>query len=288
MKPILFPNLGLEFNINPVAFTAFDKDIYWYGIIIMSGIILALFLMWRRTKNMSDVDKATSKITWNNITDMVLFMLPVGVICARLYFCIFKWDYYGSHLEDIFKIWNGGLAIYGGIIGGFVTGVIYCKVKKIQVFEMADFCIPYLALCQSIGRWGNFVNQEAFGAETDSFFKMGLFNNELGKYVYYHPAFLYESICTLLIFIILLIVSKRKKFSGQIMFLYFMLYGIARFFIEGLRMDSLYVGNTGIRVSQLLSIILFVVFLIAYIFKRANIRAKLIKILRDNKEEKKD
>ena len=278
MKPILFPNLGLEFNINQVAFTLFGKDIYWYGIIIMSGIILALFLMWRRTKSMSDIEKATTKITWNTITDIVLFMLPIGVICARLYFCIFKWDYYGAHPEDIFKIWNGGLAIYGGIIGGLITGIIFCKVKKIQVFEMADFCFPYLALCQSIGRWGNFVNQEAFGAETDSFFKMGLFNNELGKYVYYHPAFLYEALCTFLIFVILLIVS------GQVMFLYFMLYGIARFFIEGLRMDSLYVGETGIRVSQLLSLILFIVFFVAYLFKRTNLRAKLIKILRENKD----
>ncbi len=288
MKPILFPNLGLELNINPVAFTAFGKEIYWYGLIIMSAIALSLVMAYFRIKKMSDVERLSSKITWDVITDFVLIMIPMGFICARLYYCIFNWSHYANNPAEIFMVWNGGLAIYGGVIGGIIAGIIYAKIKKISFLELADFCMPYVAMCQSIGRWGNFVNQEAFGAETDSFFKMGLYNNALGKYVYYHPAFLYEAACTILIAIILFLVTKKKKFSGQILYLYFILYGIARFFIEGLRMDSLYIGSSGIRVSQLLSAILFGVFLLIYIMRRSNLRPKLIKILRESKEAEKN
>jgi phosphatidylglycerol:prolipoprotein diacylglycerol transferase len=265
MKPILFPNLGIEANINNVAFTIGEKSIYWYGIIIMSGIVLSLILAYRKINNMSQIDKSSRKLSWDFIIDLVLIMLPCGVICARLYYCIFHWDFYGSNLLDIFKIWNGGLAIYGGIIGGFVSGAIYCKIKKVSIFEVADFVLPYVALCQSIGRWGNFVNREAYGSETNSFLKMGIYNTSSGAYEYVHPTFLYESICTFLIFVLLSVLYKKKKFSGEIMSLYFILYGISRFFIEGLRTDSLYIWNTDIRVSQLLSAVLVFVFLILFI-----------------------
>jgi phosphatidylglycerol:prolipoprotein diacylglycerol transferase len=265
MKPVLFPNLGLEFNIDRVAFHIGDKPIYWYGIIIMCGIVLALVLAYFRIKNSSQIDRFSNKVTWDFIVDLVLIMLPCGIVCARLFFCAFHWDYYGSHLSDIFKIWNGGLAIYGGIIGGYVSGAIYCKAKKVRILEVADFCIPYLALCQSIGRWGNFVNREAYGTETNSFLKMGLYNETLGEYKYVHPTFLYESICTLLIFFILTALYKKREFNGQITYLYFILYGIARFFIEGLRTDSLYIWNTDIRISQALSAVFVVIALIAYI-----------------------
>ncbi len=122
---------------------------------------MSLILGKRKLKKMSEIDRLSRKLSWDLITDLVLFMIPIGIICARLYYCAFNWDYYGTHLWDILKIWNGGLAIYGGIIGGILTGIVFCKVKKVQFLDLADFCIPYVALCQSIGRWGNFINQEA-------------------------------------------------------------------------------------------------------------------------------
>lgn len=237
-------------------------------------------LGYLKLKKMSDVDKLSRKFDWNDVMDLVMFMVPIGIICARLYYCAFKWDYYSANPWEILKIWNGGIAIYGAVIGGIITGYIYCKIKKIQFLDMADFCIPYLALCQSIGRWGNFVNAEAHGTITDSFLKMGIYNAETHTTAYYHPTFLYESICTFIIFIILSIVDKKKKFVGQAFYLYFILYGIARFFIEGLRTDSLYIANTDIRVSQLLSLILVFIFAILYVLKRTGFRATIIKAMR--------
>jgi phosphatidylglycerol:prolipoprotein diacylglycerol transferase len=278
MNHITFPNLNLDFNIDPVAFTLFGKEVYWYGVIIISGIILALFLANRRLKKTPDVEKFSMKIDWNAIVDLVLWMIPLGIVGARLYFCAFKWDYYSNHLDEIFAMWNGGLAIYGGVIGGVLTGYIFCKVRKIQFLDMADFCVPYLAMCQSIGRWGNFVNAEAHGVETDSFLKMGIVDKVTGEFGYYHPTFLYESICTFIIFLILIRLSKNRKFVGQIFTLYFILYGFARFFIEGLRTDSLYIADTSIRVSQALSLLLVVVFWFYYIYRRFEIRSRIEKL----------
>ena len=194
MEPVIFPNLNIGFKIDPVAFTIQGREIYWYGILIMSSIILSILLGKRKYKKMTDVDRLSSGITWDAIMDLVLFMIPIGVICARLYYCLFRWDYYSTHLGDIIKIWHGGLAIYGGVIGGALTGFVFCKIRKIPFLELADFCIPYVPLCQSIGRWGNFINQEAYGAPTDSFLKMGIYNSTIGQYEYFHPTFLYESI----------------------------------------------------------------------------------------------
>lgn len=256
MKPIIFPNLNLSFDINPVAFSIGNKDIYWYGIIITLGIVLALFLAWK--------NRDKQKIKWDDVTDFVLFAVPIGIICARLYYVIFKWEYYSKNLAEIFKIWNGGLAIYGGVIGGILTAIVFCKIKKINFLELCDYCAPYLALCQSIGRWGNFVNREAYGQITNSFFKMGIFDSATNEYIFVQPTFLYESICTFIIFLILMKINKNKKFSGQSFYLYMISYGIARAFIEGLRSDSLYIGD--IRVSQLLSLLFSTIFAIIYFF----------------------
>lgn len=256
MKPIIFPNLNLSFDINPVAFSIGNKDIYWYGIIITLGIVLALFLAWK--------NRDKQKIKWDDVTDFVLFAIPIGIICARLYYVVFKWEYYSQNLAEIFQVWNGGLAIYGGVIGGILTAIIFCKVKKINFLELCDYCAPYLALCQSIGRWGNFVNREAYGQITNSFLKMGIFDSSTNEYIFVQPTFLYESICTFIIFLILMKINKNKKFSGQSFYLYMILYGIARAFIEGLRSDSLYIGD--IRVSQLLSLLFSTIFAIIYIF----------------------
>lgn len=256
MKPIIFPDLGLTFDINPVAFSICGKDIYWYGIIITVGIALALLLIW--------LNKDKQKIKWDDITDFVLYALPIGIICARLYYVIFKWEYYSQNVLEIFQIWNGGLAIYGGIIGGIITAIIFCKIKKINFFTLCDYCAPYLALCQSVGRWGNFVNREAYGQPTESFLKMGIFDEKVQEYIFVQPTFLYESICTFIIFLILMKINKDKKFEGQSFYLYMILYGIARAMVEGLRSDSLYLGN--IRISQLLSLLFSTFFLIIYIF----------------------
>lgn len=250
MKPITFPNLGLEFNINPVAFNILGKDIYWYGIIIVSGIIFALILAWK--------NRDTYGISWDTLTDFAFLAIPIGIVCARIYYVAFEWEYYKNNLSDIIKIWNGGIAIYGAIIGGIVTAIIFCKKRKIKFVDLCDFCTPYLALCQSIGRWGNFVNREAYGEITNSFLKMGIYDASLGTYIYVQPTFLYESICTFIIFCILYFNRHNRKYSGQMFYLYMVLYGIARFVIEGFRSDSLYLGN--FRISQLLALTFGVIF----------------------------
>jgi len=256
MKPITFPNLGLDISINPVAFSIAGKNIYWYGIIITFGIALAMFLAWRNRKK--------QKIDWDTIVDFVLIVIPVGIICARLYYVIFKWEYYSQNIGEILQIWNGGLAIYGAVIGGILTAFVFCKKKKINFLELCDYCSPYLALCQSIGRWGNFVNQEAYGQITNSFLKMGIYDEKIQNYIYVQPTFLYESICTFIIFAVLIKINQNKKFSGQLFFIYMILYGIARAVIEGFRSDSLYFGS--IRISQLLSVLFSTIFAIIYLF----------------------
>lgn len=248
--PITFPNLGLEINIDPVAFEIFGKAIYWYGIIIVAGIILSFILAWK--------NRDTYGISWEILTDFALIVIPIGIISARIYYVIFKWEYYKNNLSDIIKIWNGGIAIYGAIIGGIIAAIVFCKKRKIKLLDLCDFCAPYLALCQSIGRWGNFVNREAYGEITNSFLKMGIYDNAINEYIYVQPTFLYESICTLIIFIILYTYRHNRKFSGEIFYLYMTLYGIARFVIEGFRNDSLYLY--GFRVSQVLAIIFAVTF----------------------------
>ena len=159
------------------------------------------------------------------------------------------------------------------LFGVILTAVLFCKVKKINFLELCDYCAPYLALCQSIGRWGNFVNREAYGQTTDSFLKMGIYNTITQDYIYVQPTFFYESVCTFMIFIILMQISKNKKFSGQLFFLYMILYGIARTTIEGFRSDSLYFGT--IRISQLLSILFSTIFAIIYLFTSKKARKKV-------------
>ena len=257
MRPILFPGLGLSFNINNVAFNILGKDIYWYGIIITFGLVLGIILAKK--------DEKKYGISWDDITSYIIYAIIFGFICARIYYVIFKWDYYSHHLDEIIKIWHGGIAIYGGIIGALITGIIFCKKKNINFLNLCDFGAPYLALAQSIGRWGNFVNREAYGGATNSFLRMGIFDSQINEYIYVHPTFLYESIANLLVFIILLCVKKNQKFDGQIFYLYMILYGIARACIEGLRTDSLYLGP--LRISQILAIVFVGIFTTLYIIK---------------------
>jgi len=180
-----------------------------------------------------------------------MYLLPVSIICARLYYCIFQGSF-----ENFLNFRTGGLAIYGGIIGAIATIFVYCKIKRLNFLDMLDYIAPYLALGQAIGRWGNFVNIEAYGTETSLPWRMGIY--EGGIYTEVHPAFLYESIATFLIFLILFKIRNKRRYKGQITFLYLALYGAARFFIEGVRIDSLMLNN--VRISQVLALSNFVVF----------------------------
>ena len=256
MEQINFEGLGLCFNINRVAIDFGFAKIYWYAVFIVFGMVLSLLLCKK--------DDGKYNISFDTILKLAIIVLPISILCARIYFVIFKLDYYIQKPNELLSINNGGLAIYGGVIGAIITIAIFCKIKKIKVLDVIDYVIPFLALGQSIGRWGNFFNGEAHGTETQSLFRMGIFEN--GNYIQVHPTFLYESVCTLIIFITLYLLRNKRKYSGQLTYIYFVMYGIARAIIEGLRTDSLMFG--GIRVSQLLSIILVVVFAIILIYKK--------------------
>ncbi len=243
-SPITFPNLGITVDPNPVAFTVFGKEIYWYGIIIALGFLLAVIYMMRRAPVFG--------LTQDDLLDEVLWAVPIGVICARLYYCIFYWELYADNPISILYIWEGGLAIYGGVIGGAITILVLSRVKKIPTGVMLDVAAMGVLIGQIFGRWGNFMNREAHGAVTDCFFKMGLVDAS-GAVTYYHPTFLYESVWNLAGFIALHFLTKKRRFDGQIMLSYLAWYGLGRVWIEGLRTDSLYLFSTGIRVSQLVA-----------------------------------
>ena len=165
-SPITFPNLGIEINPSPVAFTVFGKDIYWYGIVIAAGFLLAVFYMLSRAKDFG--------VTQDDVLDMILWAGPIGVVCARLYYCIFYWELYADDPISILYIWEGGLAIYGGIIGGAITLLVVAKHKKIPATVLLDVAGMGVIIGQLVGRWGNFMNREAHGAVTDTFLEMGL------------------------------------------------------------------------------------------------------------------
>lgn len=259
MGTITFPNLGISVNPSPVAFTIFGKDIYWYGIIIATGFILATIYAMKRSKQFG--------LTEDNILDMLLVAVPVAIICARAYYCVFYWDLYKDNPISALYIWEGGLAIYGGVIGALIAVAIFCKVKKMPFGPLADIGGLGLLIGQMIGRWGNFINREAHGAVTDSFLKMGI-ADAAGNVTYYQPTFLYESLWNLVGFIMLHFYSKRRKFDGEVFLLYLAWYGLGRAWIEGLRTDSLYLFGTGIRVSQLLAILSCVGAVAAIVFIR--------------------
>ena len=178
-------------------------------------------------------------------------MASFAICCARAYYCAFSWDMYKDNPISVLYIWNGGIAIYGGVIGAVLGIIVFCKLKKLKISAVLDIVLLGFLIGQSIGRWGNFFNREAFGAETDSFLRMGLTNTVTGETTYFHPTFLYESVWNAAGFVILHFVSKRRKFDGQMALMYAAWYGLGRCIIEGLRMDSLWWGP--FRVSQLLA-----------------------------------
>ena len=246
---ISFPFLG-GWTVNPPAsFSLFGRDIYLYGVMVALAFLVGILLCARFAPKFG--------ISTENFYDLVLWVIPLSILGARLYFVIFQADYYLSHPAEILAVWEGGLAIYGGLIAGFLTTFVFCRCKKLSFPAMLDVLSFGVLPGQAIGRWGNFFNREAFGAETDVFCRMGLTAPD-GSTIYVHPTFLYESLWNLcgLVLLILFARSGKRRYGGQCILLYFLWYGLGRSWIEGLRTDSLYLGSTGIRVSQLLSIIL--------------------------------
>ena len=244
-SPISFPNLGITVDPSPVAFTIFGKEIYWYGIIIACGFLLAVLYMMYRAN--------TFGLTQDDVLDLILWAVPIGVVCARLYYCVFYWDLYRDNPISMLYIWEGGLAIYGGIIGGAITVLVLSRVKKIPPLVMLDNASMGVIIGQICGRWGNFMNREAHGSVTDSFFKMGL-ADAAGNITYYHPTFLYESVWNLVGFIFLAIWTRKGKrqYDGQATLLYFVWYGLIRFLLEPLRTSPLLIPGTALRASQVI------------------------------------
>ena len=241
---ISFPFLGLE--IDPGRFFKIGPlTVYIYGILIATGLLLAVVYAWKRCRQFG--------IKENDLTDGILWIVPLAVVCARLYYCIFEWDQYRADPISILYIWNGGLAIYGGVIGAAIGVVVHCLVKKIKIPALLDLVALGFLIGQCIGRWGNFFNREAFGSVTNAFLRMGLFNSTTQAWEYHHPTFLYESVWNLIGFALLHFLSKKRRYDGQIALGYVAWYGLGRAMIEGLRTDSLYWGP--FRVSQMLAAI---------------------------------
>ena len=239
---ISFPFLGLEWNPGR-SFDIGPLTINFYGLIIGIGLLLAVWYGIKRSKHFGFKE--------DDILDGVLWVTPFAILCARLYYCIFSWDSYAGNPISILYIWEGGLAIYGGVLGAIVGVMVFCKIKKIKLTALLDLVSLGFLIGQSIGRWGNFFNREAHGSATDIFCRMGLLNKWTGMVEYYHPTFLYESLWNAAGFVLLHFLSKKRKYDGQIALGYAAWYGLGRAFIEGLRTDSLMWGP--VRVSQALA-----------------------------------
>ncbi len=254
MNHISFPGLGIkEFKLNPVAFELFGRPVMWYGVIISLGMILAVLYVLYRAKH-------NEGIKADDVFDYAIWAIPLGVIGARIYYVATKFeDYKAETFSETFKnciaIWEGGIAIYGAIIGGALGLIIVSLIKKIKPLKVFDMVAPGVMIAQAIGRWGNFCNAEAYGSQTSLPWRMGIRNDEHISTVFVHPTFLYESLWNVLGFVLINLFYKKKKYDGQILVMYLTWYGFGRMLIEGLRTDSLYVG--GFRISQVIGFLCF-------------------------------
>lgn len=262
---VSFPKLGInDIEVNRVAFSVGDFNVYWYGVIIAAGFLLALIYAMKSLNRYG--------LKQDSFIDCVLAGLVCGIIGARAYYVIFSWDNYKDNLLDVFAIHNGGLAIYGGIIGGLGAACIMAKIVKLNISAMLDIGGTGFLIGQGIGRWGNFINQEAFGTPTE--LPWGMVSENTGG-IAVHPCFLYESIwCISGFFLLLFLSHKWRKFDGQMFLLYLIWYGLERMIVEGLRTDSLMTPFFGLRVSQILSAVLVIVGTILLIInlKKAKIK----------------
>jgi phosphatidylglycerol---prolipoprotein diacylglyceryl transferase len=241
-----------RYFMNPVAFEIFGLSIAWYGIILSTGIMVAIFLAIREAKRLGKNPEY--------IIDLSLWCIPAAIIGARLYYVLLEWDYYNGDIMRMINTREGGLAIHGGLIGAILTGYIFTKIKKISFWETADIVAPSIVIGQAIGRWGNFANGEAHGGPTS--LPWGI----LVDGIRVHPTFLYESLWNLGVFAILILYRKKKKVDGEIFLLYGILYSVGRFWIEGLRTDSLMFF--GMRAAQLISLAIIVVFSATFYYIR--------------------
>lgn len=279
---IAFPHLGIYLENVPKSFSVFGFEIAFYGVIIAIGVLAGLLMAVREAK----ISGQDPDIYW----DFALYAIIFSIIGARIYYVVFAWDWYKDDLLSIFNLRGGGLAIYGAVIGAFLTLLVYTKIKKLSFMQMADTAVPGLILGQIIGRWGNFMNREAFGEYSDGLLAMRLLveavrANEITEtmqahmtdavnYIQVHPTYLYESLWNLLVLTLMMLYRKHKKFQGEICLFYLGGYGIGRFFIEGLRTDQLQIGNTGIPVSQMLGILLFVFAVVTDVVVRRKLSGK--------------
>ena len=280
LNSVAFPKLGLEFEFNPVAFSIGDIHVAWYGILIAAGILLAMVFAMTQCKKFG--------IIADKLMNAALGGVIGGIIGARAYYVIFTWDQYKDDLSSIFKTWEGGMAIYGGLIGGLIVGLLVAKISKIRIRPALDIASMGFLIGQSIGRWGNFINVEAFGSNTD--LPWGMTSPSITAYLQehaaelsslgvniditapVHPCFLYESLWCALGFLLLFLYRKHRKFDGEIFLMYSVWYGAGRFVIEGLRTDSLTIGT--IRVSQLLAGLVVVAGVILWLVITSRIRTR--------------
>ncbi len=263
---IAFPNLGIYLKDVPRSFSVFGFEIAFYGLLIGAGVLAGIMM----AAHMAKVTGQNPEEYW----DFAIYAVIFSIIGARIYYVIFAWDFYRNDLLGIFRLRNGGLAIYGGVIAAFITLFVYCRIRKRNPLLMGDNCMPGLILGQAIGRWGNFMNREVFGEYYNGLFSMQLPVEAVrsrdiseniaahipqgANYINVHPTFLYESVWNLLVFAALLCFRKHKKFHGELCLLYFGGYGLGRFFIEGIRTDTLFIPGTEIPVSQVLALLMVV------------------------------
>ncbi|MDB6238877.1 prolipoprotein diacylglyceryl transferase [Lactobacillus amylovorus] len=259
--------------INPVAFQLGNLSVKWYGIIMAVAIILAAFMAINEGKK--------RHIIPDDFVDLLLCAVPLGYVGARIYYVIFEWGYYSQHPDQIIAIWNGGIAIYGGLIAGLIVLLVFCYKRELPPFLMLDIITPGVMAAQILGRWGNFVNQEAHGGSTTLHFLQSL---HLPEFIiqqmkiggtYYKPTFLYESFFNLIGLILILSLRHKKHVfkQGEVFMTYLLWYSVVRFFVEGMRTDSLYIFGI-IRVSQALSLVLFIATIILWIYRRKVVKPK--------------
>lgn len=291
MHTISFPNLGINLEHLPKSITLFGTvDIAFYGLIIGIGILLGYYVAkWQAIRTGQDTEV---------YLDFALYAIVTSIIGARVYYVVFSWDYYKDDMIQIFNLRAGGLAIYGAVIGAVLSAIVYTKIKKYSFFLLADTGVAGLITGQILGRWGNFFNREAFGDFTNSLFAMRLSvddvagssitkrmlaeaeKNDYVGFIQVHPTFLYESLWNLGVLIFLLLYTKHKKFEGELFLIYLAGYGLGRAWIEGLRTDQLILGSTGLAVSQILSVVLFVVCTLVILYKRIRIKKREASIVK--------
>ncbi len=234
---------------DPIAFTIIDIDIMWYGIIVTSGIVVAAIVVYLRAPR--------HNLSGDNVLNMTIIIVPAGIIGARAYYVLFNWDIYQNDVAHILDFRGGGLAVHGGLILGTIAGLIVCMVMKQRPLDVLDLCAPAVALAQSIGRWGNYFNSEAHGGPTDLPWAVMIDGQS------YHPTFLYESIWCFILFFILIFVDNHRKFEGQVLLLYGILYSAERVLVEALRTDSLMIGP--LKQAQVISIVIIILCTVFYV-----------------------